>query len=79
MSALRHAGLRDAESGVVSALNVGYAYRNGTHAIGDLSFKLQAYEFLSIVGPSGCGESPLLRIIAGLRQPTSGVNLRRFG
>lgn len=79
MSALRDAGPSDADSGIVSALNAGYTYGNGTRAIGDLSFKLQAGEFLSIVGPSGCGKSTLLRIIAGLRQPTSGVILRRFG
>src|SRR5699024_2328413 len=29
-------------------------------------------EFVSLVGPSGCGESTLLSLIAGLQQPTKG-------
>jgi len=38
----------------------------------DVSFGLEASEFLCIVGPSGCGKSTLLNIIAGFLSPTSG-------
>lgn len=41
-------------------------------ALSDLSFSVNAGEFVCVVGPSGCGKSTLLRILAGLLQPTSG-------
>src|SRR6059036_1392038 len=38
----------------------------------DVSFTIEASEFLCIVGPSGCGKSTLLNIIAGFLAPTAG-------
>ncbi len=38
----------------------------------DISFNIEASEFLCIVGPSGCGKSTLLNIIAGFLPPASG-------
>jgi NitT/TauT family transport system ATP-binding protein len=39
----------------------------------DVSFSMEASEFLCIVGPSGCGKSTMLNIIAGFLTPTSGA------
>jgi NitT/TauT family transport system ATP-binding protein len=51
-----------------------YQTRSGpVEALRDISLSVAHGEFLSLVGPSGCGKSSLLRIIAGLRPPTSGV------
>ena len=41
-------------------------------AVDDVSFELDAGRFLSVVGPSGCGKTTLLRMIAGLIDPSSG-------
>ncbi|RTE08799.1 ABC transporter ATP-binding protein [Paenibacillus whitsoniae] len=41
-------------------------------ALDQVSFHVDAHEFVSFVGPSGCGKSSLLRIVAGLEPLTSG-------
>lgn len=41
-------------------------------ALENVTFEVKAQEFVCIVGPSGCGKTTLLRLIAGLIQPTSG-------
>lgn len=45
---------------------------NNLTAVDDLSIDIASGEFFMIVGPSGCGKTTLLRILAGLEQPTSG-------
>ncbi|MBI4247557.1 MAG: ABC transporter ATP-binding protein [Candidatus Rokubacteria bacterium] len=42
------------------------------HALDDISFTVQAGEFVTLVGPSGCGKSTLLKITGGLVERTAG-------
>jgi len=42
-------------------------------ALDGVSFDVRGGEFLSIVGPAGCGKSTLTMLIAGLMRPTGGV------
>jgi len=50
-----------------------YQTRNGVVlALEDVSFRIEEEEFVCIVGPSGCGKTTLLKLIAGLLEPTSG-------
>jgi len=44
----------------------------GVTVLQDISFKMHAGEFASIVGPSGSGKSTLLNMITGIDRPTSG-------
>ncbi|MEK3889919.1 putative 2-aminoethylphosphonate ABC transporter ATP-binding protein [Bacillus sp. FSL K6-3431] len=41
-------------------------------ALKDISIDIQKNEFVCLLGPSGCGKTTLLRLIAGLEEPTSG-------
>ncbi|MEA1944843.1 MAG: ABC transporter ATP-binding protein [Euryarchaeota archaeon] len=41
-------------------------------ALRDINLDVFDKEFMCFIGPSGCGKTTLLRIIAGLDQPTSG-------
>ncbi len=53
----------------VQHLTVAY---NGTHALEDISFQVQAAEQVAIVGPNGAGKSTLFRALVGLVRPKAG-------
>lgn len=48
-------------------------YANGTVALQGIDLTVQQGEFVSLVGPSGCGKSTILRLIAGLGEPSRGI------
>ncbi len=41
-------------------------------AVSDVSLAVRPSEYIFILGPNACGKSVLLRMIAGLEEPTSG-------
>ncbi len=41
-------------------------------ALEDLTFRVEEKEFVCIVGPSGCGKTTLLKLVAGLLEPSAG-------
>jgi multiple sugar transport system ATP-binding protein len=52
-------------------------FGNGVVAVRGLSLAVADHELVVLVGPSGCGKTTILRLMAGLEQPTSGII--RFG
>ncbi len=59
----------------LKAVNAGY---DGHDVIKNVSFDIDAGEFLGIIGPNGGGKTTLLKIILGLLKPRNG-EVRIFG
>ncbi|MET1411008.1 ABC transporter ATP-binding protein [Roseibium sp. HPY-6] len=57
---------------IVSLKGVSKSFQNGTVALEDFTLTIRPREFLSLLGPSGCGKSTVLRIVAGLADPSGG-------
>jgi NitT/TauT family transport system ATP-binding protein len=59
---------------VVDRVSRSFPVGRGTvRALDDVSFATPAGSFTALLGPSGCGKSTILRILAGLDEPTSGT------
>jgi len=56
----------------VSVDNISKNYGN-VEALKDMSLKFPKGELTSLLGPSGCGKTTLLKIIAGLLEPSAGT------
>lgn len=52
--------------------NLNKTYTPKVVPLKDLSLSVEDGEFLTLLGPSGCGKSTILRLIAGLEQPSRG-------
>lgn len=48
-------------------------FDGGVVAVNDMDIDVKDKEFMVIVGPSGCGKTTILRVIAGLEEPTAGT------
>ncbi|NLL95014.1 MAG: ABC transporter ATP-binding protein [Thermoplasmatales archaeon] len=67
---------RQTLSGDIKIENLRKVYRTDeseTVALEDFSLEIKKGELITIVGPSGCGKTTILKLIAGLVEPTSGT------
>lgn len=63
---------------MIECKNIVKIYKSGdieTHALKNVSFRINDGEFVAIMGPSGSGKSTLMHIIGCLDTPTSGEYL----
>ena len=61
----------DIPAAAVSARNISKTYGN-VEALKNLTLEFPRGQLTSLLGPSGCGKTTLLKIIAGLLEPSSG-------
>lgn len=48
------------------------AYTNGRFVLRDLNLEIPEGRIVGLLGPNGCGKSTLIKMVAGVLQPTSG-------
>jgi multiple sugar transport system ATP-binding protein len=59
----------------VALKDVTKVWPDGTVAVDRVSLDVEDGEFMVLLGPSGCGKSTILRMIAGLEDPSAGAIL----
>ena len=56
---------------MIKAQNLGFQ-REGNVILDDVSFSINAGEYVGLIGPNGAGKSSLIKLILGFQKPTSG-------
>lgn len=57
---------------VVEMQDVSFAYGSNRPVVSEISLRAAERDFVAIVGPSGIGKTTLLKMLAGLLEPTAG-------
>lgn len=61
------------EASSISLKGIRKEYPGGVVALESVNLDIRAGEFFTLLGPSGCGKTTLLRMLAGLDEPSAGT------
>ena len=70
--AVHSAAPADAGENIVEVRNITKFYGADIHALDSINLTFPNGQMTTLLGPSGCGKTTLLKIIAGLLEPTDG-------
>ena len=57
---------------VLECKNLKKAYKKGNFVLNDFNIRIPEGKIIGLLGPNGCGKSTLIKLIAGLLQPSEG-------
>ena len=57
---------------ILECKNLSKAYKKGVYVINDMNIEIPRGKIVGLLGPNGCGKSTLIKMIAGVLQPTNG-------
>lgn len=60
---------------ILECKNLCKAYKKGKNVLSDMNISIPKGKIVGLLGPNGCGKSTLIKMIAGVLQPTSGTIL----
>lgn len=58
---------------ILECRNLNKSYKKNSPVLSDLNIDIPAGRIVGLLGPNGCGKSTLIKLIAGILQPDSGV------
>jgi NitT/TauT family transport system ATP-binding protein len=64
--------LADSSDAIIEVRGLNKVYNQAVTALQNVDLNFQRGELACLLGPSGCGKTTLLKIVAGLLEPTSG-------
>ncbi len=65
-------GVQAETDSIVAVRHLSKIYDGRVHALEDINLSFPTGQLTTLLGPSGCGKTTMLKIIAGLLEPTSG-------
>ena len=68
----RHSGSRMGEVSQIAFEDVSFSYDGSRDSVAGVSFQVQAGERVAVVGPVASGKSTLLKLMAGILEPSQG-------